>query len=160
MRRNSCDIWINSRALPNGALQTNKVLVYTGLIYPWSWLTNYLYKNQYLIHTKRCKKVPPLHLHIRLFKRVQKGGRGRSESRGFCNLICRSLFHYYSDIFYYSTVFPSKRRKGESERGRERGGGQWDRGGGRWERKGQREIERGQREEERINRLIFCKKKI
>jgi hypothetical protein len=28
--------------MPNGALRTSKVLVYTGLIYPWSRLTNYL----------------------------------------------------------------------------------------------------------------------
>jgi hypothetical protein len=54
---------------PNGALQTNKVLVCTRLIYPWSRLTNYLYENQYLMHTKRIKNETPLQLHIRLFKR-------------------------------------------------------------------------------------------
>jgi len=39
----------------------------------------------------------------------KKGGRGRSESRGVCNLIYRSLF-------YYSAMFPSKRREGDSKR--------------------------------------------
>jgi hypothetical protein len=56
------------------------------------------------MHTKGSKKSTPLHLHIRLFKRFQKGGRGRLESRGVCNLICRSLFYYYSN---YSTSLPS-----------------------------------------------------
>jgi hypothetical protein len=42
---------------------------------------------------------------------------GRSESKGGCNLICRSLFHYYSDLLYYSTVFPSKREGGEEGEG-------------------------------------------
>ena len=57
--------------------------------------------NRLLMHTKRIKSYTPLHLHIRLFKRFQKGGRGRLESRGVCNLICRSLFYYYGDLFYY-----------------------------------------------------------
>jgi hypothetical protein len=67
-----------SQGPPNGALQTNKVLVHTGFIYPWSRLTNYSYENQYLMHTKPIKSWTPLHLHIRLFKRFQKGGAGGS----------------------------------------------------------------------------------
>jgi len=43
------------RPSPNGALWTNKVLVWTGLIYPWSRLTNYLCGNQYLMYTKESK---------------------------------------------------------------------------------------------------------
>jgi hypothetical protein len=64
---------------PNGALQTNKVLVCTGLIYPWPRLTNYLFENQYLMYTKRIKNETPLHLHICLFKRGLKGGREREQ---------------------------------------------------------------------------------
>jgi hypothetical protein len=101
--------------VPNGALRTNKVLMYTGVIHPWSRPTNYSYKNQYLIYIKRIKNVTPLHLHTRLFKRFRKGERGRLESRGVYNLICRSLFYYYSDLLYYSTMFPSKRGGGEGE---------------------------------------------
>jgi hypothetical protein len=69
-------------------------------------------------------------LDIHLFKPFKKGGRGRSESREVYNLICRSLFHYYSDLFYYSTMFPSKRKEGDSERegDRERGRGRRERG--------------------------------
>jgi hypothetical protein len=69
----------------------NKVLVCTGLIYPWSRLTNYLYKNQCLIYTNHYKSRTPLHLYIRLFKRFQRDGRGRSESKGVYNLIYRSF---------------------------------------------------------------------
>jgi hypothetical protein len=52
------------------------------------------------MHTKPIKNDTPLHLHICFLKR----GAARQDSRGVCNLICRSLFHYYSD---YPTSFPS-----------------------------------------------------
>jgi hypothetical protein len=55
------------------------------------------------MHTKRIKNVTPLHLYIAYLSGFKRGGRGR----GVCNIICRSLFHYYSDLFYYSTMFPS-----------------------------------------------------
>jgi hypothetical protein len=55
-------------------------------------------------------------------------------------MICRSLFHYYGNLFYYSTIFPSRR------------------GGGRdSEREGGRERPKEQGEErEKINRFTFC----
>jgi hypothetical protein len=59
------DIEVRSLAdTPNGALWTNKVLMHTGFIYPWSRLTDYSYEKQYLMHTKRIKSWTPLHLHI------------------------------------------------------------------------------------------------
>ena len=74
-------------------------------------------------------RIPPLYLYIRLFKRFQKGGRGKLKSKGVYNLIYRSLFYYYSDLFYYSTVFPSKRREGDSEREGDRERGREGKGG-------------------------------
>jgi hypothetical protein len=68
--------------IPNGGLQTNKVLVRTVLIYPWPRLINYLNENQYLMYTKQPKSYTPLHLHIRLFKRFQKGGTGSKQGTG------------------------------------------------------------------------------
>jgi len=59
---------------PNGALQTNKVLVRIGLIYPWSRLTNYLYENQYLMHITGSKKSTPLYLYIAYLSGFKKGG--------------------------------------------------------------------------------------
>jgi hypothetical protein len=64
-----------------------------------------------------------LHLYVAYLSDFKRGG----ESKGVCNLICRPLFHYYGNLFYYSTVFPSEKRgdsKKEGERvcvkGRER----------------------------------------
>jgi hypothetical protein len=60
----------------------------------------------------------------------KKGEGVVSRGQGVCDLICRSLFHYYGD---YSTILPFKR-----ERGTEKGG-----------RGGQREGERGDNKRER-----------
>jgi hypothetical protein len=50
------------------------------------------------MHTKPIKSCT--HLHIAYLSGFKGGRRARQESRGFCNLICKSLFHYYGD---YST---------------------------------------------------------
>jgi hypothetical protein len=87
---------------PNGALRTNKVLMYTGSILV---LTNKLFIRKAILNVyKMVGRECTLALVYRLFKRIQKGGRGWSESRGVCNLIYRSLFYYYGD---YSTSIPS-----------------------------------------------------
>jgi hypothetical protein len=44
-------LWTAKGSYPNSAPQTNKVLVFTGSIYPWSRLKNYSYKNEYLIQS-------------------------------------------------------------------------------------------------------------
>ena len=66
-----------------------------------------------------------LALAYRLFKQFQKGGGWGVVSRGrggVCNLICRSLFYYYGDLFYYSTIyFLLKERNRERDRERDRG---------------------------------------
>jgi hypothetical protein len=55
-------------------------------------------------------------LHIAYLSGFKRGGRARQESRGACNLIYRSWFHYYSDyststflpsIYFLSYVLPS-----------------------------------------------------
>ena len=60
--------------MARSGVRTNKVLMRTGFIYPWSQLINYSYEKQYLIHIKPIKKSAPLHLHIRLFNWFQEGG--------------------------------------------------------------------------------------
>jgi hypothetical protein len=92
-------------SVPNGALWTNKLLMHIRLIYPWSRLTKLFIRKAIVMHTNCYQKGYTFALTYRLFQRFQKGvGDG---SRGVYNLICRSLFHYYSDLFYYSTMFPS-----------------------------------------------------
>jgi hypothetical protein len=134
----------------------------TGVIDPWSRLTKYSSKNQLLMYIKRCKKVPPLHLHIRLLSGFKK--RRESRSIKVCNLICRSLFCYYSD---YSTIcFPSlcmlpfymlpfymlssplEIREGRGGRGRRRGGER--------KKKGKREEEEGGGGEEEGERRVLA----
>jgi hypothetical protein len=59
------------------------------------------------MHIKRCKSCTPLHLYITYLSGFKKGGGVGRKLGG--SVTCRSLFHYYSDLFYYSTMFPSKR---------------------------------------------------
>jgi hypothetical protein len=49
------------------------------------------------MHTKRCKSCIPLHLQVAYLSGFKKGGGGE---QGVCNLIYKSLFYYYSDLFY------------------------------------------------------------
>jgi hypothetical protein len=51
------------------------------------------------MHIKRCKDRTPLHLQVAYLSGFKKGG--------VCNLICRSLFHCYGDLFYLPPFTPS-----------------------------------------------------
>jgi hypothetical protein len=58
-------------------------------------------------------------LHIAYLSGFKKGG----QKLGVCIKICRSLFHYYGDLFYYSTTYLPIKREGQGGKtDRERGG--------------------------------------
>jgi hypothetical protein len=56
------------------------------------------------MHTFPIKNRTPLHLHIAYLSGFKIRGVGLGRRAGVCNLIRRSLFHYYGD---YSTSLPS-----------------------------------------------------
>jgi hypothetical protein len=49
------------------------------------------------MYTKSCKSYIPLHLQVAYLSGFKKGVGG---GQRVCNLIYRSLFYYYSDLFY------------------------------------------------------------
>jgi hypothetical protein len=52
------------------------------------------------MHTKGSKSWTPLHLHIAYLSGFKRGWSRTAGEQGVCNLIYRSLLHYYGD---YST---------------------------------------------------------